>query len=84
MYLFRKEGLLIQNKEYKVKHPGNNATENNPEDTHYKHSSIVCASALDNTVNCPNDVKEGKREDNLNNFGKVVKSLNKFHNKSPL
>jgi hypothetical protein len=62
-----------------VKDPADGRAGKDPDNTNNKHYVVFCASTLNNTVNCPNDVKHGKSEKYLYKERKLVKGFNKTH-----
>ena len=67
--------MTVKNGCDKVEYPSNCASSNNPNNTDENGDNVLLCYALDNTVNRPNDVKEGKAE---NNFCKLWKLVNGF------
>ena len=67
--------MAIENSGNKVEYPCNCASTNNPKHTDNDAESVLLNYALDNTVSCPYDVKEGKAKDDFCDFRELVDSF---------
>ena len=68
--------MAVENSCDKVEHPSNGASADNPDDTDNDSKGILVSYTLNDTVDCPYDVKEGEAEDDLYKLGELVNALN--------
>jgi hypothetical protein len=76
--LFGEPRLIVKYSTDKVNYPGDRRTENDPKNTYDKKKHVVGISALDYSVNCPDNVDYGKAKNDLSYLGKVVDRFKKF------
>jgi hypothetical protein len=64
--------MAIENSCDKVEYPCDGASADNPDDTDNDSEGILVSYALNDTVDCPYDVEEGKAKDDLCDLGEFV------------
>jgi len=72
----RQKRTFENNSGNEVPYPSKGTAANYPKNTDDKQQNIALGCALNDSVNCPHDIEEGKTEQNLNDPGKIVKPRN--------
>jgi hypothetical protein len=67
--------MAVENSCDKVEYPCDGASADNPDDTDNDSEGILVSYALNDTVDCPYDVEEGKAEDDLHKLRKLVNAF---------